>query len=200
MEVPRPPSEKDPDVSHSISGCASCTPSCSVFAINGIHVIAVRAVGGIVVLDVETDRRLTGCPRCGVLADWQGRRVHEVADAPAFGRPVRVRWSKWFWRCAESACPTWTFSEAHPIAPARAKLTARAAAWAVGMLRTDDTTVAALARRLRVGWHTLWRAIQQHAAGPIDDPARLGGVVSLGVDDHIWKPSRRGADRAVMET
>jgi hypothetical protein len=110
VEGPRPPFEKTPDVSHSNSVCASWAPACSVFAIDGIHVIAVRAVGGMFVLDVEIDRCLTGCPRCGVLAHSQGRRVHEVADAPAFGRPVRLRWSKRLWRCAGSACPTWTFN------------------------------------------------------------------------------------------
>jgi transposase len=81
--------------------------------------------------------------------------------------------------------------------PARAKVTTRAVSWATGILQMDDTTVAALARRLRVGWHTLWRAIAQHAGDGIDDPDRLGGVVTLDVDEHIWKPSRRGHDRAV---
>ena len=48
------------------------------------------------------------------------------------------------------------------------------------MLRTDDTTVAALARRLRVGWNTLWRAVAIHARSTIDDESRLGKVSTLG--------------------
>lgn len=184
-------------MSHPSSGCASCAPACAVFAVDGFHITGVEHRGDMIVVDVQTDAVVVGCPVCGVLAEGRGRRVHRLADAPAFGLPVQARWSKRLWRCAEPDCPIVTFSEAHPFAPARAKLTTRAAAWATGMLRTDDTTVAALARRLRVGWHTLWRAIQQHAAASIADPARLGGVVTLGVDEHIWKPSRRGHDRAV---
>lgn len=197
MGVPTLLQRKDLDVSHSISGCASCASACAVFAIDGFHVTGVVARADVLVLDIETGHDAVGCPGCGVLAEGRGRRVHELADAPAFGLPVRVRWSKQLWRCHEGGCSVRTFSETHPFAMARAKVTARAVGWAVGMLQTDDTTVAALARRLRVGWHTLWRAIAQHAGDGLDDPDRLGGVVTLGVDEHIWKPSRRGYDRAV---
>jgi len=69
------------------------------------------------------------------------------------------------WRCAEPACPTGTFSEAHPLA----KLTARAVGWAVGWavdaLGHDDTTVSALARHLGVDWHTLWNAVTGNRYG-----------------------------------
>lgn len=180
-----------------MSAHSGCAAACTVFAIDGFHVTRIDARADVIVLDVETDADRVGCPGCGVLAEGRGRRVHELADSPAFGLPVQVRWSKRLWRCRDPGCRVRTFSEAHPFAPPRAKLTARAVVWATGMLRTDDTTVAALARRLRVGWHTLWRAIVGHAAETVDDPARLGGVQTLGVDEHIWKPSRLGVDRAV---
>lgn len=184
-------------MSHPRSGCASCAPACAVFAVDGFHVTAIEHRGGVIVLEVQTDPVTVGCPACGVLAEGRGRRLHRLADAPAFGLPVQVRWSKRLWRCIQAQCPVRSFSETHPFAQPRARLTARAVGWATGMLRTDDTTVAALARRLGVGWHTLWRAIQHHAQEAIGDVARLGGVTSLGVDEHIWKPSCRGADRAV---
>lgn len=98
------PDRKDLDVSHSISGCASCAPACTVFAIDGFHVTRVEARSDVIVLFVETDLDAVGCPGCGVVAEGQGRRVHELADAPAFGLPVRVRWRKRLWRCLEVAC------------------------------------------------------------------------------------------------
>ena len=61
----------------------------------------------------------------------------------------------------------------------------------------DDTTVSALARHLGVDWHTLWDAVEVEATARVDDPARLDGVATLGVDEHIWRPSRLGTDRAV---
>jgi len=95
-----------------------------------------------------------------VVAVGHGRREHTVHDAPCFTVPTVVVWRKRIWRCAEPACPTGTFSEAHPLA----KLTARAVGWAVGWavdaLGHDDTTVSALARHLGVDWHTLWDAVK----------------------------------------
>ena len=101
-------------------------------------------------LDVETGEDLAGCPDCGVVAVGHGRRVQVLHDAPCFGRPVRVRWRKRIWRCPEPACGRSTWTEDHPYAPARAKLTSRATAWAVDALRHDDTTVSAIARHLGV--------------------------------------------------
>ena len=93
-----------------------------------------------------------------MVAIGHGRRVQVLHDAPCFGRPVRVRWFKRIWRCDEESCPKKTWTEQHPFAAARAKLTARAIDWAVDALRHDDTTVAALAppARRRLG-HLLER-------------------------------------------
>lgn len=76
----------------------------------------------------------------------------------------------------------------HPLAPPRALLTRLAVLWAADALIDDDTTVSALARRLDVDWHTPWDALEVEARRRADDPARLSGVESLGVDEHIWRP------------
>ncbi len=64
-------------------------------------------------------------------------------------------------------------------------LTRRAVTWAADALSDDDTTVNALARRLDVDWHTLWDALKVEARRHPDDPGRLSGVESLGVDEHV---------------
>jgi len=77
-------------------------------------------------------------------------------------------------------------------------LTSRAISWAVDALAHDVTTVSALGRHLRVGWHTLWRAIKTEARERTSQPSRLAGMKTLGVDEHIWWPGRfRAGERAV---
>jgi transposase len=75
----------------------------------------------------------------------------------------------------EALCPTDTFSEAHDVAPPRTVLTTRAVAWAVNA----------------------WDAIEVEAKARTSHPNRLKGVKTLGADEHIWRPSRVGVDRAV---
>jgi transposase len=64
-------------------------------------------------------------------------------------------------------------------------------------LSHDDTTVSALARHLGVAWHTAWVAIEAEAKARVGKPERLRQVRTLGVDEHIWRPSRIGQDRGV---
>jgi hypothetical protein len=53
------------------------------------------------------------------------------------------------------------------------------------------------ARHLGVAWHTAWTAIEAEAKARGAQPERLADVKTLGVDEHIWRPSRIGTDRAV---
>jgi len=49
-----------------------------------------------------------------------------------------------------------------------------------------------------VDGHTCWTGVEAAAARRLADPVRLEGVEVLGVDEHIWRPSRIGdKDRAV---
>ncbi|MGI5508306.1 transposase family protein [Streptomyces sp. CA-106131] len=75
---------------------------------------------GLVVLDVESDADLTGCPYCGAVAVGRGRHVQVLHDAPYFGTPVRVPWRKRIWRCPEPSCRRGTRTEEHDFAPPRA--------------------------------------------------------------------------------
>jgi transposase len=169
-----------------------------MFNSDGMHVLDVQRGHGKVVITVETDADVTGCPSCGVVAVGHGRRRVTAADAPCFGRPVLLVWLKRVWRCAEPGCPQLTWTETHELIAPRATLTSRAIGWAIDALAHDDTTVSALARHLRVGWHTLWRAVRVEADARTSRPGRLDGVRTLGVDEHIWRPGRfRDGERAV---
>jgi len=189
----------DPDVSS--RRCGVGTPWCAradeMFSAPGLHVLDVdRDRAGRLVVTVETEEVLTGCRVCGSWL-WVTGQVHGAHDAPAFGTSVVIRWRKRVCRCPDPSCPVVTFSESHDLIGPRAKLTTRAIRWATDALDHDDTTVAALARHLGVDWYTAWDAIEVEATARMADPGRLTGVATLGFDEHIWKPSDRGGDRAV---
>ena len=76
-------------------------------------------------------------------------------------------------------------------------MTRRAIVWAADALECDDTTVSALAGRLRVGWHPLGRADKAEAAHRAARPGRMDGVDTHGVDEHVWRPGRFGGGRDV---
>jgi transposase len=90
------------------------------------------------------------------------------------------------YRCLELPCPVGGFSENHLLAGPRAKLTTRAAWWAFSCIQRDTASVAAVARRLGVDWHTVWDAIAPLLSELAADPGRLTGVDTLGVDEHVW--------------
>jgi transposase len=96
--------------------CGSTAPWCAradaLFNLPDVHVLDVaRDARDRLVVTVETDADVGGCPSCGVLALGHGRRVHVAADAPCFGAVTVIRWRKRVWRCVEPACPVGTFSE-----------------------------------------------------------------------------------------
>jgi transposase len=151
--------------SMSCSGGRWCTRADALLGVEGIHIRSVTTTANGLVLRVETGETLSGCPACGVIAIGHGRREVRLHDIPCFGRPVRLLWAKRVWRCPDPDCPGNTFTEEHPLAGPRAKLTARAVAWATDALQRFDTSVSALAHQLGVSWHTVWDAIKAEATG-----------------------------------
>jgi transposase len=169
-----------------------CARVDTLFNLPGVHVLdvawleaSVRMPPGLR-LAVETDPETVGCLGCGVVAEPRGRRTRRLHDIPAFGAPVQLEWRQRRYRCLEPACPVRGFTEEHVLAVPRAKLTARAAWWAISCLQRDNASVASVARRLGVDWHTVWAAIKPLLAELADDPNRLTGVDTVGVDEHIW--------------
>ena len=169
-------------------------PSVALLGLDGFVVLSAVEVAGEVEVLVETTESVTGCPRCGVVAEPHGRRPVTVRDLPIAGRPSVLVWAKRLWRCQEPLCGQRTWSETHPAIRSRAVLTERARAWAMRRVGAHAETVASVARQLGVGWHTVMRAVREHGEPLVDDPARLEPVTALGVDEHVWAhvgPRRR---------
>ena len=168
-----------------------CARVDTMFNLLGVHVLDVAWLEGRggrpagLRLLVETGATEAGCPACGVVAEARGRRSRRLHDIPAFGAPVELSWRQRRYRCAELACPVRGFSEDHALAPSRAKLTVRAAWWAISCIQRDNASVASAARRLGVDWHTVWQAIKPLLEELADDPDRLAQVDTVGVDEHI---------------
>jgi transposase len=169
-----------------------CVRVDTLFNMPGVHVLDAAwrdrgdALSAGLQLTVVSHSTETGCPGCGVIAVGHGRRLRRLHDILAFGAPVEFVWRQRRYRCVELACPVTGFSEDHPLAAARAKLTGRAVWWAIGCIQRDTASVQAVARRLGVDWHTVWDAIRPLLAELAGDPDRLVGVEVLGVDEHLW--------------
>ena len=82
-------------------GVRWCARADALFDVPGLHVLDVaRDEDGRLVLTVETEQQIAGCPGCGVIAGGRGRRGHRVADAPCFAVSTVVVWRK---RCGAVA-------------------------------------------------------------------------------------------------
>src|SRR5215213_1883087 len=169
----------------------------TLFNLPGVHVLDVawwndrgRLPAGLRLV-VESHPVQAGCPGCGVIADGRGRRLRRLHDIPAFGSPVELVWRQRRYQCAEPACPVGGFSEDHDLAAPRAKLTVRVVWWAISCIQRDNASVASLARRLGVDWHTIWEAIKplleqladehirHHQPRPGKGPKEQTGIVDL---------------------
>lgn len=176
------------------TGCADARPTtdpcarCDVLlGLDGVRVESVTRGVAVMRVTVSTPWHLEGCPDCGAVAVSRGRRVRLLRDVPHGDVRVQVAWRQRRWRCPEATCPRGTFTEQVPaLVAARGVLTRRSVRWAVGQLRREHATIAGLARRLGVGWATVWRALAPELERLAADPTRFGGVTSLGVDEHIW--------------
>jgi transposase len=75
----------------------------------------------------------------------------------------------------------------------RAKLSRRGLRWALEGIVVQHLTVARVAEGLGVAWNTANDAVLAEGKRVlIDDEHRLDGVRVIGVDEHVWRHTRRG--------
>ncbi len=73
------------------------------------------------------------------------------------------------------------------------KLSRRALHWALECLVVAQLTVARIAEGLAVWWNTANDAVlAEDKRLLITDPKRFDGVTAIGVDEHVWRHTRRG--------
>jgi transposase len=149
----------------------------------GFVVLAVSEFAGELEQAVQTTADQGWCPGCGAQARLHDRRPSWVRDLPAAGRPVTLVWVKRVWRCVEPRCARRTWTETSPAIRPRTSWTERARREACRRVGELGQTVAGVATEFGVGWATVMAAVREYGQPLVDDPGRLAGVHTLGVDE-----------------
>ena len=155
----------------------------ALLGLPGFRVTAVAEDGDELLVGIETIRATAGCPTCGVIARTKDRQRVVIRDLPVFDRRVRLVWSKRRFACPPPDCPTKTWCERSDEFPSRQVLSARAGRECTRAVGEEARSVASLARWLGVAWGTVMAAVRHHGTPLVEDPDRVGVVVSLGIDE-----------------
>ena len=149
----------------------------------------VSAEGAVLACEVADGDRW--CRRCGcegVVRDCVTRRL---AHEPFGWRPTTLVVNLRRYRCKPCG-HVWRQDIAAAAEP-RSKLSRRALAWALEALVVGHVSVARIAVALNVSWNTANDAVLAEGRRLlIADPGRFDGVRVLGVDEHVWRHTRRG--------
>ncbi len=131
------------------------------------------------------------CRRCGCEGTARDSVTRELAHEPLGWGPTTLRVTIRRYRCAD--CGHVWRQDTTLAAEPRAKLSRRGLRWALEAIVVQHLTVARVAEGLGVAWNTANDAVLAEGKRVlIDDPARFDGVRILGVDEHVWRHTRRG--------
>lgn len=155
----------------------------ALLGLDGFRVLAVREQPAELVIEIETTAEIVGCPTCGQRAEAKDRMAVEHRDLPCFGRAARLVWRKRRWRCRDAGCPAKTWTESSPHFSSRNLLTIRAGKEACYQVGRNARPVSSLAEELGVCWWTVMDAVVEHGESLVCDPARVGKVEQLGIDE-----------------
>ncbi len=137
---------------------------------------------------VEPDQWCRGCGCEGVPRDTV---VRVLAHEPWGWRPTTLEVTVRRYRC--TGCGQVWRQDTSRMAEPRAKLSRRGLRWALEALVCQHLTVARIAEGLAVAWNTANDAVLAEGKRVlISDPARFDGVTVIGVDEHVWRHTRRG--------
>jgi transposase len=154
-----------------------------------VRVLGVDDDGVTVRVHVETRGPTPYCAGCGARAWVKDRPLVVLVDLPCYGRAARLVWRKHRWRCQDDGteiCRA-SFTESCPqIAADRAAMTDRAGRWACEQVGRRGRTVAEVARELGCDWHTVNDAVIAYGTPLVEDPARIGEVSALGLDETLF--------------
>jgi len=131
------------------------------------------------------------CRRCGGEGGARDSVVRRLAHEPLGWRPTTLEVTVRRYRCP--GCGHVWRQDTTRAAQPRAKISRRGLRWALEGLVCQHLTVARVAEGLGVSWNTANDAVlAEGTRALIEDPARFDGVRVIGVDEHVWRHTRRG--------
>jgi len=131
------------------------------------------------------------CRRCGCEGGARDSVVRRLAHEPLGWRPTTLEVTVRRYRCP--GCGHVWRQDTTRAAQPRAKISRRGLRWALEGLVCQHLTVARVAEGLGVSWNTANDAVlAEGTRALIEDPARFDGVRVIGVDEHVWRHTRRG--------
>ncbi len=137
---------------------------------------------------VEPDR---WCRRCGCEGTARDTVTRRLAHEPLGWRPTTLEVSVRRYRCP--GCGHVWRQDTSAAAEPRSKLSRRGLRWALEGIVCQHLSVARVAQGLGVSWNTANDAVLAEGKRVlIDQPQRFDGVRVIGVDEHVWRHTRRG--------
>jgi len=131
------------------------------------------------------------CRRCGCEGFPRDSLVRRLAHEPFGWRPTTLLVTVRRYRC--TGCGHVWRQDTTTAAEPRAKLSRGGLRWALEGIVVQHLSMARVAEGLGVSWNTANAAVLAEGQRVlIDDPARFDGVKVIGVDEHVWRHTRRG--------
>jgi transposase len=131
------------------------------------------------------------CHECGAQGRLRDTVTRRLAHEPFGWRPTTLLITVRRYGC--TGCGHVWRQDASRAAEPRVKLSRRGLRWALEGLVVQHLTVARIAEGLGVAWSTANDAVLAEGKRVlINDPGRFDGVTVIGVDEHVWRHTRRG--------
>ena len=170
--------------------CPDLTTFCRLdelgLVVTGQHLEPDRAVLACRVVDDDG-----WCRRCGCQGAPRDSVVRRLAHEPLGWRPTMLEVTVRRYGC--TGCGHVWRQDTSRAAQPRAKLSRRGLRWALEGIVCQHLSVARVAEGLGVAWNTANDAVLAEGRRVlINDPARFEGVAVIGVDEHVWRHTRRG--------
>lgn len=131
------------------------------------------------------------CRRCGCEAALRDTVIRRLAHEPLGWRPTTLEIRVRRYRCSE--CGHVWRQDTTAAAEPRSKISRAGLRWALEGIVYQHLTIARVAEGLGVSWNTANEAVLAEGQRVlISDPTRFDGVKVVGVDEHVWRHTRRG--------
>ena len=158
----------------------------------GLTITGAADAGNITIIDATPVSASNTCPDCAQSGKLRDHVLRRLVDLPVVGFPTRLHVRVPRFTCTNASCGRKIFQATLSCADDGAKLTHRVTRWILQRLAVDRMSVSATAKALGVGWELVNQvALEACRKLVYDDSPHLDGVRILGVDEHVWKHTRK---------